>query len=78
MTLDTYADFFDEDLDGVADSLDAAIKLTADALRTARVPQRATHALNCSLTYSMRTRAPGRLVVLAAFAVLGSSRSQRW
>ena len=38
MTLDTYADLFDEDLDGVADRLDAAIQITADALRTARVP----------------------------------------
>jgi hypothetical protein len=35
MTLDIYADLFDEDLDGVADVLDAAIKATADALRTA-------------------------------------------
>ncbi len=26
MTLDVYADLFDEDLDGVADRLDAAIK----------------------------------------------------
>ena len=29
MTLDTYADLFDEDLDGVADRLDAAIQATA-------------------------------------------------
>jgi integrase len=35
MTLDVYADLFDEDLDGVADPLDTAIKSTADALRTA-------------------------------------------
>ena len=35
MTLDVYADLFDDDLDGVADSLDAAIKSAADALRTA-------------------------------------------
>jgi integrase len=34
MTLDIYADLFDEDLDGVADRLDAAIQATADALRT--------------------------------------------
>lgn len=34
MTLDTYADLFDTDLDGVADALDAAIRSTADALRT--------------------------------------------
>jgi integrase len=34
MTLDVYADLFDDDLDGVAVSLDAAIKSTADALRT--------------------------------------------
>ncbi|WP_287001801.1 tyrosine-type recombinase/integrase, partial [Gordonia sp. UBA7860] len=33
MTLDTYADLFDTDLDGVADALDAAIRSTADALR---------------------------------------------
>ena len=38
MTLDTYADLFDEDLDGVADRLDAAIQITAGALRTAKVP----------------------------------------
>jgi integrase len=36
MTLDVYADLFDEDLDGVADRLDAAIKSAADGLRTAR------------------------------------------
>jgi hypothetical protein len=30
-----YADLFDEDLDGVADRLDAAIQATAAALRTA-------------------------------------------
>jgi hypothetical protein len=35
MTLDVYADLFDEDLDGVADRLDIAIKSAADALRTA-------------------------------------------
>lgn len=35
MTLDTYADLFDEDLDEVADRLDAAIRATADGLRTA-------------------------------------------
>ena len=35
MTLDIYADLFDEDLDGVADHLDAAIQATADGLRTA-------------------------------------------
>ena len=34
MTLDVYADLFDDDLDSVADSLDAAIKFTADRLRT--------------------------------------------
>lgn len=38
MTLDTYADLFDEDLDEVADRLDAAIQATADVLRTAKVP----------------------------------------
>ena len=36
MTLDVYADLFDEDLDGVADRLDAAIKSAADRLRTVR------------------------------------------
>jgi integrase len=38
MTLDVYADLFDEDLDGVADRLDTAIKSAADALRTAQTP----------------------------------------
>jgi integrase len=36
MTLDVYADLFDEDLDGVADCLDTAIRSTADQLRTGR------------------------------------------
>lgn len=35
MTLDIYADLFDEDLDSVADRLNSAIHATADALRTA-------------------------------------------
>lgn len=34
MTLDVYADLFDDDLDGVADRLDVAIQTTADQLRT--------------------------------------------
>jgi integrase len=34
MTLDVYADLFDEDLDGVADRLDTAIRSAADQLRT--------------------------------------------
>ena len=34
MTLDVYADLFDEDLDGVADRLDAAIRSAAYPLRT--------------------------------------------
>ncbi len=38
MTLDTYADLFDDDLDEVAGRLDAAIKATADALRTKKGP----------------------------------------
>jgi integrase len=38
MTLDVYADLFDEDLDGVADRLDAAIKSAADGLRTIPAP----------------------------------------
>ena len=37
MTLDVYADLFDEDLDGVADRFDEAIRSTADALRTAEM-----------------------------------------
>ena len=41
MTLDVYADLFDEDLDGVADRLDAAIRSAADPLRTS--PRRAAH-----------------------------------
>ncbi|MGA5543517.1 tyrosine-type recombinase/integrase [Mycobacterium sp. NPDC051198] len=36
MTLDTYADLFDTDLDAVAFNLDEAIRSTADALRTAQ------------------------------------------
>ena len=36
MTLDVYADLFDEDLDGVADRLDTAIRSAADQLRTGR------------------------------------------
>jgi integrase len=36
MTLDTGDDLFDEDLDEVADRLNAAITATADALRTAQ------------------------------------------
>jgi integrase len=35
MTLDFYADLFDEDLDEVADRLNAAIQVTADGVRTA-------------------------------------------
>jgi integrase len=34
MTLDVYADLFDDDLDVVADRLDAALKSVADQLRT--------------------------------------------
>jgi integrase len=34
MTLDVYADLFEDDLDGVAVRLDAAIKSAADTLRT--------------------------------------------
>jgi hypothetical protein len=37
MTLDVYADLFDEDFDGVADRLDAAIRSTADQLRKSSV-----------------------------------------
>ena len=37
MTLDVYADLFDDDLDSVADSPDAAIKSVADPLRTKSV-----------------------------------------
>ena len=35
MTLDIYADLFDEDLDGVPDRLEAAIQASAEAPRTA-------------------------------------------
>jgi hypothetical protein len=35
MTLDVYADLFDEDLDVVAGQLDTAIRSAADQLRTA-------------------------------------------
>ena len=41
MTLDTYADLFDEDLDDVADRLNAALQTTADgvlSLRRVRTP----------------------------------------
>ena len=38
MTLDVYADLFDEDLDSVAANLDAAIKSAAHPLRTHRTP----------------------------------------
>ena len=38
MTLNVYAHLFDEDLDGVADRLDAAIESAADPLRTVRGP----------------------------------------
>jgi integrase len=34
MTLDVYADLFDDELDGVADGLGAAMKAAADSLRT--------------------------------------------
>jgi hypothetical protein len=34
MTLDVYADLFDDDLDVVADRLDTAIRSSADQLRT--------------------------------------------
>jgi hypothetical protein len=34
MTLDVSADLFDDDLDGDADSPDAALKSASDALRT--------------------------------------------
>ncbi len=34
MTLDVYADLFDDDLDGVAVRLHAGIKSAADSLRT--------------------------------------------
>jgi integrase len=36
MTLDVYADLFDEDLDGVANRLDTAIRTAADQLRTGK------------------------------------------
>lgn len=58
MTLDIYADLFDEDLDEVADRLNDAIRVTADALRTAEVPWRATYALNCSNSVELRDSNP--------------------
>ncbi|MGN6334939.1 hypothetical protein [Mycobacterium sp.] len=40
MTLDIYADLFEENVDGVAVRLDAAIQATEDALRTAHISNR--------------------------------------
>jgi hypothetical protein len=37
MTLDIYADLFDQDLDGVADRLDAAIQATAAGFESDQV-----------------------------------------
>ena len=42
MALDVYADLFDDDLDGVADSLDEAIKCAADQLRTGQSGRRSS------------------------------------
>jgi hypothetical protein len=42
MTLAVYADLFDDDLDGVAESLDEATESTADQLRTGRAANRST------------------------------------
>jgi integrase len=47
MTLDTYADLFEEDVDEVADRLNAAIESTADALRTAYLALSRHKALSC-------------------------------
>ena len=66
MTLDVYAALFDEDLDGVAENLDAAIKSAAYPLRTGGHKRRpGKMSLTClnfvelrgfePLTYSMRT-----------------------
>ena len=41
MTLDVYADLFDEDLDSVAANLDAAIRSAADSHRTQGLANRA-------------------------------------
>jgi hypothetical protein len=60
MTLDVYADLFDDDLDSVANRLDAAIKSAADSLRT----NRSTDPLTCAsgaqnvLTFSTLTNMP--------------------
>lgn len=54
MTLDIYADLFDEVLDGVADRLDAAIQATADALRTASKARLNAGALTCSNPVELR------------------------
>jgi hypothetical protein len=40
MTLDIYADLFEENVDGVAVRLDAATQATEDALRTAHISNR--------------------------------------
>jgi hypothetical protein len=47
MMLDTYADLFDEDLEGVAGRLDAAIEAAADALRTASKAEKSAPPLTC-------------------------------
>jgi hypothetical protein len=54
MTLDIYADLFDEDLDSVADPLDAAIQATADALRTVTEAYLTARPLNCSNSVELR------------------------
>jgi hypothetical protein len=83
MTLDTYADLFEEDVDEVADRLNAAIESTADALRTAYLALSRHKALSCSkgvelrgfepLTFSMRTR---RATNCAIAPDTGSTRYQ--
>ena len=47
MTLDTYADLFDADLDDVEGRLDAAIRSAAYPLRTGRVRERGI--ANCEM-----------------------------
>ena len=61
MTLDVYADLFEDDLDSVAESLDAAIRSTADRLRTRSGQLRLSTARSAAQnesTFSMLTNMP--------------------
>jgi hypothetical protein len=83
MTFDVYADLFDEDLDGVADRLDAAIRSTTagDLIRLAVGACPDLLKLGGAKgirtpTFSMRTRRTGRLLTLTALASLTKRRSR--